>query len=86
MDLAAQLGLEVPKKFKEGKDTKDLKGQMMKASQTAAEFYCDMLLNHKRPRLKRRTNIFQPAELQKISSKSIRLELPRTITQLCMIY
>ena len=52
MDLAAQLGLEVPKKFKEGKDTKDLKGQMMKASQTAAEFYCDMLLNHKRPEIK----------------------------------
>lgn len=52
MDLAAQLGLEVPQRFQEGKDTKDLKGQMIKASQTAAEFYCDMLLNHKRPEIK----------------------------------
>lgn len=52
MDLAAKFGLEVPKKFKEGSDTKDLKGQMMKASQQAAEFYCDMLLHHKSEEIK----------------------------------
>ncbi len=52
MDLANRFGLEVPQKFKEESGTKDLKSQMLKASQAAAEFYCEMLLHHDSPEIK----------------------------------
>ena len=50
MDLAEQFGLEVPKKF-DKKESKDLKKNMLKATQKATEFYNDMLLNHKNPEI-----------------------------------
>ena len=50
MDLAEQFGLEVPKKF-DKTESKDLKKNMLKATQAATEFYNDMLLNHKNPEI-----------------------------------
>ena len=50
MSLAEQFGLEVPKKFN-NTESKDLKRNMLKATQRAAEFYNDMLLNHKNPEI-----------------------------------
>ena len=51
MSLAEQFGLEVPKKFNNS-ETKDLKKNMLKATEAAAKFYNDMLLNHKNPEIK----------------------------------
>ena len=44
-DLAAKFGLEMPENFKKNEASKGLKEEMMAASQKAAEFYNDLLLN-----------------------------------------
>jgi len=44
IDLAEKFGLEVPKNFKQS-DSKDLKNEMLSATQKATEFYKEMLLN-----------------------------------------
>ena len=44
-DLAAKFGLEMPENFKKNEVSKGLKEEMMAASQKAAEFYNDLLLN-----------------------------------------
>ena len=44
-DLAAKFGLEMPETFKRNEASKGLKEEMMAASQKAAEFYNDLLLN-----------------------------------------
>ena len=46
MELAEQFGIPVPKQF-DRSESKDLKKNMLKATQSAAEFYNDMLMNHK---------------------------------------
>lgn len=48
-ELAAQFGLEVPNKFKGSKDNRNLREQMIKACQKAAEFYNLKLLRDKTP-------------------------------------
>ena len=50
MELAEQFGIEVPRQF-DRSESKDLKKNMLKATQTAAEFYNDLLLNHKNPEI-----------------------------------
>ncbi len=54
-DLAAKYGIEMPKTFKKGEDTRDLKEQMMRACEKAAVFYHDLLVNHKSPEIKAAT-------------------------------
>ena len=44
-DLAAKFGLEMPENFKKNEVSKGLKEEMTAASQKAAEFYNDLLLN-----------------------------------------
>ncbi len=50
LELADQLGIEVPRQFDKS-ESKDLKKNMLKATKAAAEFYNDMLLNHKNPEI-----------------------------------
>ena len=50
LELADQLGIEVPKQFDKS-ESKDLKKNMLKATKEAAEFYNDLLLNHKSPEI-----------------------------------
>ncbi len=50
LELAEQLGIEVPKQFDKS-ESKDLKKNMLKATKEAAEFYNDLLLNHKNPEI-----------------------------------
>ena len=50
LELAEQLGIEVPRQFDKS-ESKDLKKNMLKATKAAAEFYNDMLLNHKNPEI-----------------------------------
>lgn len=46
-DLAQKFGLEVPKTHKSNGSTRELKDQMLKATEIAAEFYHDLLLRNK---------------------------------------
>lgn len=46
-DLAQKFGLEVPKTHKSNGSTSELKDQMLKATEIAAEFYHDLLLRNK---------------------------------------
>ncbi len=43
-DLAQEFGLELPKNYRHGEASKDLKEQMIKATSRAVDFYSDMLL------------------------------------------
>ena len=46
-ELADKFGLEVPQTHKAGSSTKELKEQMLKATEIAAEFYHDLLIRNK---------------------------------------
>ncbi len=50
LELAEQLGIKVPRQFDKS-ESKDLKKNMLKATKEAAEFYNDLLLNHKNPEI-----------------------------------
>lgn len=52
LELADRFHLEIPKKYQK-MESKDLKGQMIKACKASAEFYTDMLLNHKSEEIKK---------------------------------
>lgn len=52
LELADRFHLEIPQKYQK-MESKDLKGQMIKACKVTAEFYSDMLLNHRSEEIKK---------------------------------
>lgn len=82
LDLAAKFGIEIPKKFQKT-ESKDLKGQMINASQAAAEFYTDMLINHKSEEIKAATEYLTSRGITKDIIKKYSLGIaPKSYTTL----
>ncbi len=71
-DLAKRFNLEMPENFRSSDKSKDLKGEMMKACEKAAEFYHDLLVN--------KTSREGDAALEYLKSRSISREIMQKFT------
>lgn len=82
LELADRFNLEIPQKYQK-MESRDLKGQMIKACKIATEFYNDMLLNHKSEEIKKTMNYLTERGLSKDIIKKYSLGIaPKNYTTL----